>query len=78
MAIRKSAAEIETMLMDRLRGNRSCNTLERVAVMRGDDDGRWNAHPQMKPGKQLTFDCGTAIAKVASEFSSQYLLTPED
>ena len=48
MAIRKSAAEIETMLMDRLRGNRSRNTLERVAVMRGDDDGRWNAHPQMK------------------------------
>jgi hypothetical protein len=74
----KSESEIEAKLMDRLRGNRSCEALNGFKVMPDGTDGRWYAQPLLKPGTHLTFDCERAVTQVSREVSCQFRLLQKE
>jgi hypothetical protein len=74
MIIRKSGIEIEAKLMDRLRGNRSCEALDGCKVLPGGSNGRWYARPLLRPGANLTFDCERAVTQAVWELNSRYRL----
>ena len=67
MAVGKSAADLETMIMDRLRDNPACAALARVQVIPEGDEGGWAVHAQPRMGMTILDECTRAISAIVTD-----------
>jgi hypothetical protein len=63
----KSAADLETMIMERLRENPACAALARVQVVPEGDEGGWGAHAQPRMGMIILDECTRSISAVVTD-----------
>jgi hypothetical protein len=74
MTVGKSAGDLESMLMERLRGNASCAALYRVVVIPEGDEGGWRTRCEAKMGMTILATCERTVNVVAADLRRQYHL----
>ena len=65
--IGKSATDLETMIMERLRENPACAALARVQVVPDGDAGGWSVHAQPRMGMIILDECTRTISAVVTD-----------
>jgi hypothetical protein len=77
MTVGKSAAELETMIMERLRDNPRCAALHRVVVVPEGSEGDWRVQAQPRMGMTVLDDCRRAINVIMADLRRHYHLEVE-
>ena len=67
MTAGKSAADLETMIMERLRENPACAALARVQVVPEGNEGGWGVHAQPRMGMIILDECTRTISAVVTD-----------
>jgi hypothetical protein len=67
MTVGKSAADLETMIMERLRENPACAALARVQVVPEGDEGGWTVRAQPRMGMTIVNECTRAISAIVAD-----------
>jgi hypothetical protein len=77
MTVGKTAAELEAMIMERLREHPACASLYRVVVTPAGDQGQWTADGETRMGIHIMYDCARAMKEVAQNLRRDYHLRAE-
>ena len=70
----KTAAELEAMIMERLREHPACASLYRVVITPAGDQGQWTADGETRMGIHVMYDCARAMNEIAKTLSHDYHL----
>ena len=77
MTAGKSPAELEAMIMERLRDNPACAALARVVVIAEGSEGGWGVNVQPRMGMTILDECGRAIGAIVTDLRREHhLVTP--
>jgi hypothetical protein len=77
MTVGKTAAELEAMIMERVREHPACASLYRVVVTPAGDQGQWTADGETRMGIHIMYDCARAMKEVAQNLRRDYHLRAE-
>jgi hypothetical protein len=74
MSVGKSPAELESMIMERLRDKPGCKALYRVVVAPEGREGGWTAQAEPKMGMTVLDDCTRAINSIVTDLRRDHHL----
>jgi hypothetical protein len=77
MTVGKNAAELESMIMERLRDNPGCAALHRVAVVPEGSEGDWRVQAQPRMGMTVLDECSRAINAMITDLRRHHHLKVE-
>jgi hypothetical protein len=77
MTVGKTAAELESMIMERLRDNPGCAALHRVVVVPEGSEGDWGVQAQPRMGMTVLDDCRRAINAIMTDLRRHHHLEVE-